>query len=63
MTARATGYVPESLNDQVVAHTALLGPRKSEEIFLKDLKPGEYPYVCSFPAHYNVGMKGVLIVK
>lgn len=63
MTAKATEYVPESLKDQVVAHTALLGPRKSEEIILKDLKAGEYPYVCSFPAHFAVGMKGVLIVK
>lgn len=63
MTAKATDYVPESLKDQVVAHTALLGPRKSDEIILKDLKAGEYTYVCSFPAHYAVGMKGVLIVK
>ena len=63
MTAKATDYVPESLKDQVVAHTALLGPRKSDEVILKDLKAGEYPYLCSFPAHYAVGMKGVLIVK
>ena len=63
MTAKATDYIPESLKGQVVAATALLGPRKSEEIILKDLKAGEYPYVCSFPAHFAVGMKGVLIVK
>ena len=56
-------YIPESLKSQVVAATALLGPKKSEEIILKDLKAGEYPYVCSFPAHFAVGMKGVLIVK
>jgi azurin len=63
MTAKATEYVPESMKGQVVAATALLGPKKTDEIILKDLKAGEYPYVCSFPAHYAVGMKGVLIVK
>lgn len=63
MAAKATDYIPESLKIQVVAATALLGPKKSEEIILKDLKAGEYPYVCSFPAHFAVGMKGVLIVK
>ena len=52
MTAKATDYIPESLKGQVVAATALLGPKKSEEILLKDLKAGEYPYVCSFPAHF-----------
>ena len=63
MAAKATDYIPDSLKDQVVGHTALLGPRKSDEIVLKDLKAGEYPYICSFPAHFAVGMKGVLIVK
>lgn len=63
MTAKATDYIPDSLKAQVVAHTALLGPKKSDEIVLKDLKAGEYPFVCSFPAHFAVGMKGMLIVK
>lgn len=63
MTAKATDYIPESMKAQVVAATALLGPKKTDEIVLKDLKAGEYPYVCSFPAHFAVGMKGMLIVK
>jgi azurin len=63
MTAKATDYVPDSLKDQVIAHTKLLGPKGTDEIVLKDLKAGEYPYLCSFPAHFAVGMKGVLIVK
>jgi hypothetical protein len=25
-------------------------------------KPGEYPYVCSFPGHWTI-MKGVMVVK
>jgi len=63
MTAKDKEYIPESHKAQVVGHTALLGPKKSDEILLKDLKAGEYPFLCSFPAHFAVGMKGTLIVK
>lgn len=63
MTAKDKDYIPDALKDQVIAHTKLLGPKNSDEVILKDLKAGEYPYLCSFPAHYAVGMKGVLIVK
>ncbi|HRE82401.1 MAG TPA: plastocyanin/azurin family copper-binding protein, partial [Opitutaceae bacterium] len=48
----------------VVAHTKLLGPKQSDEITFKvPSEPGDYPYVCSFPAHAMAGMKGVLVVK
>ena len=64
MTARATEFIPESLKDQVIAKTALLGPRKSGEVtFTVPTTPGDYPFLCSFPAHYQVGMKGVLSVR
>ena len=63
-TAKATDYIPASMQDAVLAHTAMLGPRKSEELlFTAPTEPGEYPYVCSFPAHYQVGMKGIISVK
>jgi azurin len=61
-SAKDTDYIPASMKDQVVGHTPILGPRKSAEIELK-LPAGEYPYLCSFPAHYAVGMKGTLSVK
>lgn len=63
MGAKDKEYIPDSQKEKVVAHTALLGPKKSDKIVLKDLKAGEYPYICSFPAHFAVGMKGVIIVK
>jgi len=64
VTAKATDYIPPGLKDQVVAHTALLGPRKSDEItFTVPSEMGDYPFLCSFPAHYQVGMKGTLTVK
>jgi azurin len=50
--------------DAVIAHIDLLGPRKSGEVdFKAPAAPGEYPYLCTFPAHYQAGMKGVLTVK
>jgi len=60
--AKDTDHIPPALKDQVIAHTAILGPRKSEELLIKGLAAGEYPYLCSFPGHF-VMMKGVLSVK
>ena len=62
--AKATDYFPTALADQVLAHIELLGPRKSGEVtFNAPTTPGEYPFLCSYPAHFQVGMKGVLTVK
>ena len=62
--AAATDYIPASLADQIIAHTKLLGPKQSDEVTFKaPTEPGEYPFICSFPAHYLSGMKGVIVVK
>lgn len=58
----AKEYIPDAQKDQVVAHTALLGPRKSDEITFKVTAAGDYPFICSFPGHF-VAMKGTLTVK
>lgn len=64
VAAKATDYIPAGLKDQIIAHTALIGPRKSDEVTFKvPDAPGDYPFLCTFPAHYQVGMKGVLTVK
>jgi azurin len=64
VAAAATEYVPASKADQVVAHTKLLGPKQTDEITFKaPTEPGEYPFICSFPAHFLSGMKGVIVVK
>jgi azurin len=62
--AAKTDYVPASYKDRVVATTKLLGPKESDTvIFNAPAKPGCYPFVCSFPGHFQVGMKGELIVE
>ena len=62
--ATASEYFPAALADQVITHIPLLGPRKSGQVtFTVPTAPGEYPFLCSFPAHFQTGMKGVLVVK
>lgn len=63
VAAKDTDYIPAALKDQVIASIGLLGPRKSGEVVFTVPGPGEYPFLCSFPAHFAVGMKGKLIVK
>ncbi len=62
-SASATDYIPASLNDQVIDHTKMLGPKESDSITLIFSEAGEYPFICSFPAHFQVGMKGMITVK
>lgn len=60
----STGYIPESLKDEIVAKIDLQGPHETGEVTFKaPEQPGEYPFLCSFPAHYAVGMKGTLTVR
>ena len=64
VTAQATEYLPPALADQVIAHTKMIGAKQSDEITFKaPTEPGEYPFVCTFPAHYLAGMHGVMVVK
>ncbi|MBI5689403.1 MAG: azurin [Verrucomicrobia bacterium] len=61
---QAGGYMPEKLKDQVLAFIPVLGPNETAEVTLQvPAQPGEYPFLCSFPGHCVVGMKGVLVVK
>jgi azurin len=63
MGARDKDYIPDSLKDQIIAHTAMLGPRQTDEVTFLITAAGEYPFLCSFPAHAMAGMKGVLIAR
>lgn len=63
-TDTAGGYIPARMKDKVLASIGLLGPNESgEAMFTAPTEPGEYPFLCSFPAHCQIGMKGVLVVK
>lgn len=63
-TAKDTNYVPAALKDQIIVNIELLGPKQTGEVtFAAPTAPGEYPFLCSFPAHFQIGMKGTLTVK
>jgi azurin len=58
------GYIPSKMKEKVLAFVGLLGPNETGEVTFKaPAAPGEYPFLCSFPAHCLVGMKGALVVK
>jgi plastocyanin len=54
------GYIPET--NKVLYHTGLLQPDSAETIyFVAPQKPGNYPYICSYPGHGQI-MRGILKV-
>ncbi len=60
----AKDYIPEQQKEKIVAFVKLLGPNETGEVtFHAPTAPGEYPFICTFPAHCAIGMKGVLVVK
>jgi azurin len=63
--AVTTDFVPGGPQKaNVLAATKLLGPKERDTVtFTAPTKPGRYEFVCSFPGHYQVGMRGVLIVE
>ncbi len=62
--AKGENFQPSALAGEVLAAIPVLGPGESGHItFTAPTAPGSYPYLCSFPAHFQSGMKGVLIVK
>ncbi len=62
--AKDTDYIPQKLKGEILAAIGLLGPRKSDQVtFTVPAGPGTYPFLCTFPAHYQAGMHGNLVVK
>lgn len=67
VNARATDYIPTARAEDVIAHTRMLGGKARDAVVFTvpaDAEPGtELVYLCTFPAHLQLGMKGVLVVK
>ena len=64
MNARATDFIPADKKADVLAATGLAGAGETVEVTFKvPAAAGEYPYICSFPGHFQAGMKGSLVVK
>jgi azurin len=62
--ARATDFIPADKKADMLAHTGLAGAGETVEVTFKvPAAAGDYPYLCSFPGHFQAGMKGTLTVK
>lgn len=61
-TAMDTDYIPASQEDNIIAHTKMLGGGESDTIEFTAPAAGSYEFLCSFPGHYAL-MKGVFIVE
>jgi azurin len=62
--ARATDFIPPAQKEDVLAATGLAGAGETVEVtFTAPKVSGAYPYVCSFPGHYALGMRGMLTVR
>lgn len=59
--AKANDYIPEG-NENVLAHTKLIGGGESDTITFTLKEKGTYEFICSFPGH-SFMMKGVIIVE
>ena len=47
----------------VFAGAACVVGRAAEATFTAPVQRGDYQFICTFPGHFAVGMKGVLTVK
>jgi azurin len=62
--ARTTDYIPAANKADILASTGLAGAGETVEVtFTAPKTPGVYTFICTFPAHYQGGMKGTLTVK
>lgn len=60
LKGQSKAYVPDS--DLVLAHTTLLRPGSADVIYFQvPAEPGDYEFVCTFPAHAAT-MRGILKV-
>ena len=61
VAAKTGEFIPKS--NKIIVHTKMLKQEEKEFLrFKAPNKPGEYPYMCTFPGHWTI-MKGTLIVK
>jgi len=61
---RENDYIAPEMKDQVLAKTDMAGGGETVEVVFKaPAAAGDYPYVCTFPGHFQAGMRGTLVVK
>jgi azurin len=62
--AREQDFIPPDHTSDIVAHTGLAGAGETVDVtFTVPDETGNHEFICTFPGHYRLGMKGTLVVK
>jgi azurin len=61
--ARDTNYVAKKSEPQIIVHSAMVGGGESVTVEFTAPAAGKYQFICTFPAHFQGGMVGQLIVE
>lgn len=62
MEAKDSDYIPEGFEDNIIAHTTMIGGGEETTIEFEAPAKGFYSFFCSFPGHYAF-MKGTFYVN
>lgn len=62
-TARDTGFVSPKSKPQIIVASGLAGGGESVTVEFTAPAAGKYQFICTFPAHFQAGMVGQLIVE
>lgn len=61
---RTSDFIPPDRKNDILAASGLAGGGETVEVtFTVPKQTGNYDYVCTFPGHFKMGMKGVLVVN
>lgn len=62
-TARETNFISPKSKAQIIASTPLAGGGETVSVEFTAPAAGKYTFICTFPAHFQGGMVGQLIVE
>lgn len=63
-TFRDSDFIAPDMKGEVIAKTAFAGPGETVDVtFTVPSTAGKHPYICTFPGHFQAGMRGTLVVQ
>jgi azurin len=63
-SSRETEFISPSVRHQMLVTTKLVGPGETADAtFVTPIERGAYTFICTFPGHFALGMKGILTIK
>lgn len=63
VTERATDFIAPAQKAKVIAATPLAGAGETVEVTFTVPSKGTYAFICTFPGHFALGMKGTLAAR